>query len=72
MFFMTAFRSSLALVALDFVADAVFGELFGEHCPLLLTFLGEHCTLLLTSFEFPILWRCSRQHTALPFPPSGV
>jgi hypothetical protein len=35
---------------------------------------GEHCALLPMSLEFPMLWRCSRQHTAPPppFPPSGV
>jgi len=58
---MEAFRSSLDLVTLDLVADPVFEALFGEHC-----------ALLLTSLEFPMLWRCNRQHTALPFPPSGV
>jgi hypothetical protein len=59
--FMEAFRSSLDLVTLDLVADPVFEALFGEHC-----------ALVLTSLEFPMLWRCNRQHTALPFPPSGV
>ena len=58
---MEAFRSSLDLVTLELVADPVFEALFGEHC-----------ALLLTSLEFPMLWRCNRQHTALPFPPSGV
>jgi hypothetical protein len=59
--FMEAFRSSLDLVTLDLVADPVFEALFGEHC-----------ALRLTSLEFPMLWQYNRQHTALPFPPSGV